>query len=579
MNSKQFISLLGWAGTLAVIIACLWPVWTDWSGSVVGPFGGIDALLQIGLLEWSARHWTQPAVWLDLPIFHPLPGGIGFMDTLLGQAWLVTPFSYLLRLSPVSQYNLAFLGSLLLSAAGMAALWRASGGRWGLAGVAALGLIGAPFTLSQLGHLNQLPPPFVLFSLAALVVALERREKNQRCWFHLCLLGGALAMQAAWGWYGFAYAVLGVATLKIGWLLGGSRNRRAAPGLIRAAIPPVLLCAACVWWLAQPQLQLGNRYESFTRTSAEVQQGSADIQHLLNRGVYRSGPDDWTGRGESGETRFTDKARQVLNPGWLLILLAALGLRGADRLKARQRRIGWSLLAMGILGLILAFGDSVGLPFTDKRLPLPMAALREIVPPFRAFRGVWRFSWLLVIALSWWAAVGIDHLLLCCRERLPKLGVAPAALAVGLLCVLSLPVAVPAIRPALSGEASDIQRTGAVLTLPAPVAEYEEDAVEALWLLRALETGLPVTGGATGWVPPEIKSLRARLQDCETGRADAADLFREMRQAGVLRAEIALRPGDTERIEFWRRSLLADGAVRDEPWPRPGYRMFRWEEN
>ena len=82
---------LALAGVLTVVAACLGPVWRDWSGSVVAPFGGIDAMLQLGLLEWTARHWTEPSFWVDLPIFFPVPGALGFMDSLLGQAWLVAP--------------------------------------------------------------------------------------------------------------------------------------------------------------------------------------------------------------------------------------------------------------------------------------------------------------------------------------------------------------------------------------------------------------------------------------------------------------------------------------------------------
>ena len=88
---ENFSGGLAWAGVLTVVAACLGPVWRDWSGSVVAPFGGIDAMLQLGILEWTARHWTEPSLWLDLPIFHPVPGVLGFMDSLLGQAWLVAP--------------------------------------------------------------------------------------------------------------------------------------------------------------------------------------------------------------------------------------------------------------------------------------------------------------------------------------------------------------------------------------------------------------------------------------------------------------------------------------------------------
>ncbi len=64
---------LAWAGTLVVVLSCLGPVWGNWSRSVVAPFGGIDAMLQLGILEWTARHWTVPGVWFSPPIFFPVP--------------------------------------------------------------------------------------------------------------------------------------------------------------------------------------------------------------------------------------------------------------------------------------------------------------------------------------------------------------------------------------------------------------------------------------------------------------------------------------------------------------------------
>ena len=109
---------------------------------MVAPFGGIDAMLQLGLLEWTARHWTDPDTWLNLPIFHPVPGALGFMDSLLGQAWLVFPIRWLLNPTAAGLYNWAFLGSLITAAAASVLFWRFSGGRWMTAGAFALALVG-----------------------------------------------------------------------------------------------------------------------------------------------------------------------------------------------------------------------------------------------------------------------------------------------------------------------------------------------------------------------------------------------------------------------------------------------------
>ena len=572
---EKIIGSLAWVGVLVAVAACLGPVWGDWSGSVVAPFGGIDAMLQLGILEWTARHWTEPSLLLDLPIFHPIPGALGFMDSLLGQAWLVAPVRLLLHPTVAGLYNWAFLGSLLLAVVAAGVLWRATGGAVWTGGVFALALVGAPYTQAQIGHLNQLPPPFVLFALAALAVTLRKKEDGSAATWPWWALGGSLIIQAAWGWYGFAHALIGIAVLKIYWLIGDLRRGESLAGhivpIIKRAWIPALLTGVAVVILALPQLKLAERYPDFTRQSEEVRSGSADIQHVLNRGVYRGEPADWIGRGTTGQARYHERHRQVLNPGWVALVLAVVGWFLRDGISASRRRLGIGLIVMGLVGLILAFGDSVGLPGTDRRLPLPLEWLRTIVPPFKAFRGAWRFSWLFVIAVAWWSAVGVEGLV----QRKGLIGrLAPAVVA--LLILVSLPAGVPSLKVPLTGHLTRpaFRQSGPVVTLPAPATEYVEDVTEALWIARALETGQPVTGGATGWVPPEIVDFRVRLKACEEGELDPALLFATWKEQGIVSAEIALRPGDDLRTEFWRDTLLAAGAVLSEPWPRPGYEMY-----
>ncbi|MEN8007412.1 MAG: hypothetical protein ABFS42_10380, partial [Candidatus Krumholzibacteriota bacterium] len=450
-----------------------------------------------------------------------------------------------------------------------------TGGFFWTGGVFALALVGAPYTQAQIGHLNQLPPPFVLFSLAAVVTAMKRRDEGRSAAGAWWLLGGALVMQATWGWYGFAHALIGVAVLKVFRLVVGVRRGEGWTGhivpVVRQAWLPALLTGIAVVLLALPQLQTADRYPEFTRRSDEVRSGSADYHHFLNRGVYRGEPADWIGRGVEGQARYKDRYRQVLNPGWVAFVLAVIGWSMRARISAPRRRLGAGLLVMGLVGLVFAFGDSVGLPGTDKRFPLPLEWLRTVVPPFKAFRGAWRFSWLFVIAVAWWSAVGIEGLV-----RRPGLVGRLAPAVVSLLILVSLPAAVPALKVPLEGRllGPAVQQSGPVVTLPAPPREFDEDVTEALWIARILETGQPVTGGTTGWVPPEIVDFRVQLKACEDGHLDPALLFSKWKDLGIVSAEIAFRPGDDRRTDFWRKTLLAGGAVRSEPWPRPGYEMY-----
>lgn len=566
---------MGWVGVLTVAAACLGPVWGNWSGSVVAPFGGIDAMLQLGILEWTARHWTDPSVLVELPIFYPVTGALGFMDSLLGQAWLVAPLRHWFETTAAGLYNWAFLGSLLAAGAAAGLLWRATGGSFLTGGIFALALVGAPYTQAQIGHLNQLPPPFALVTLAGVTAAVRRFDEGKSTAWTWWVVGGALVLQAAWGWYGFAHALIGVVVIKAYWLVSGLRRGQGLAAQVipvaRRAILPAILSIAAVMVLAQPQLKVAERYTEFTRLSEEVRNGSADFHHFLNRGVYRSDPADWIGRGAEGRERYEGRYRQVLNPGWVAFVLAVIGWSLRRSIPESRRRMGAALLVMGLVGLVLAFGDSVGMPGTDKRLPLPLEWLRTLVPPFKAFRGAWRFSWLFVIAVAWWAAVGAEVLV---RRKGLTGRLVPAVVA--LLVLVSLPAAVPSLDVPLDGRLRWplVPQNGPVVTLPAPQTEWDEDVTEALWIARALETGRPVTGGATGWVPPEIVEFRVRLKNCEEGALDPSVMMAQWKKLGAVSAEIALRPGDERRTEFWRQTLLAAGAVRSEPWPRDGYEMY-----
>ena len=112
---------------------------------------------------------------------------------------------------------------------------------------------------------------------------------------------------------------------------------------------------------------------------------------------------------------------------------------------------------------------------------------------------------------------------------------------------------------------------GAVLTLPAPPDEYGEDLVEAYWLHRSLSHGHPVTGGASGWVPPYTRRLRERLALCVEGRGDLVSLWNELHTLGVRYVEVQ-DANDAQREQTWRRLLLEHGF---RPTPSaPGYTLY-----
>ncbi len=559
-----------WLAVALLILACLRPVLDDWSTDVLAPFGGLDAAFQSGLLEWGARHVFDPSVWRDLPIFHPAQGAVTFMDPLTAQSVLVRP-AHLLGVTSAAQYNLACLLSLILAAAATGALWRATADREttpGAAGVCALLLLGAPYTAAQLGHLNQLPPPGVPAALAALAWALRRWDSGRPAALAWLGLAAALVGQAALGWYGFAYAQIGVAVAGTGWLL--RRRALIPPAAAVQALPALLAAGLGVWTLAAPHLQAARTYDDFTRHTSEVRWYSADAKHLFNGGAYRSGPADWLGRGPAAETRHVGVDRQVLHPGWGALALAVFGWRTRRRLDPAARAWGVWLLAAGGVGLVLAFGDSVGLPFTDRRLPLPLAWLQSLLEPARAFRAASRFAFLFTLAVAWWGTAGWLRL----AARPGARGRWLAGAAVLLVLLESLPVGVPTLALKDQTQRRNVSRShAAVLTLPAPPDVYSEDLREARWLWRALATGRPVTGGVSGWVPPRTRELRRDLAACERGDLPVESVFSRLRGWGVTRVEMFADDADP-RLVHWRSVLeaavgpprLDDGV---QAWPLP----------
>ncbi len=205
---------------LALVVAQVRPVLDRFDRAVLATLNGVDATMQTGIITWTARHVWQPTGWSDLPIFHPAHRALVFMDSLLGQALLVAPLELLGDPAPPLLYNLAVVLSLLLTAAAGAALWLAARGDNGDSGspavgacLAALFLLGSPFSTWQLGMLNQIAPPWPVFMLAALLAGWRRFavDRPARGWWWAAAF--CVGSQAAWGWYGFADAIFILGTV------------------------------------------------------------------------------------------------------------------------------------------------------------------------------------------------------------------------------------------------------------------------------------------------------------------------------------------------------------------------------
>jgi len=535
-----------WLLAVALAAAMLRSAWPEPSHLVPGPYGGVDAVFQTGLLGWTARWWTTPDVWRIAPVFFPATDALWSMDTLLGQGILVTPL-LLAGAPPALLYDLALLFSLLLAAGAAGLLWRAAGGRSPGAGLMGLAVLAAPYTTSQLGHLNQLPPPLVLLAAAATALGIRRRRRR---WLAAGLL--LWALQPAMGWYGLVNGALllaGVLVVAGRDFLSLLRGRRGVALLLVAAA-----AVSLVAWQARPYTAAARRNDQFARSLREVRWYSADLKDLLDAGPYRARPADWLGRGARDPDRSRGATRHVLHPGWLVLALALAGLSLRRDLPVRHRRLGDGLLVAGVAGLILAFGDSAAVPGSGARVTLPWGWLWHHVPPLRAYRAVCRFAWPLSVALAWWAAVAWERLAL---SRRPRLRGAAALLAL-LLALEGVPMGIPAVRvpafPVRDTPAPDLTRP--LLSLPAVDAEEHEDVAEATWWLAAEQLGRPVTGGVSGRVPPPTRRLRRLLAGARADTLPAAEVLpRVMGELGI--SEIVTPPltASGRTIPWWQAWL------------------------
>ncbi|HOX27213.1 MAG TPA: hypothetical protein PLL30_15695 [Candidatus Krumholzibacteria bacterium] len=564
----------------ALIVVQVWPVLGCLDRAVLATLDGGDALLQSGILTWTARRFWDPVAWIGLPIFFPSSHALLSMDPLLGQAILVAPVLYLADPTPALLYNLAVIATLVLTAATGAALWLAGsqgqrpGARAAGAGLTALFLVGSPFTTWQLGLLNQISPPWVVLLMVALWRGWRRFAGgvDGRGWWWLA--SACLVCQAAWGWYGFADAVFVLMTGAVcgAWI---AFRRRQVRRLARQTALPALVAAVLVLAIAWPYIRLRTEVPEYTRDLQAVQYYSTSLHGLGNPGPHRWTWADLAGGGEPAAERAMRNTDAVLHPGWLTLACAILGAWRWRRLPAAWRQYGLFVAAVGLVGLVMSFGDSGGLPpGSDRRVILPFGILRELLVPFEAFRAPSRFVYLGTIALAWWACLGVYG---ARRDPAPRRRRWLVAAVWTLVWLESVPIAMLAVPVGVDGRENryplpDGGAAGAVLSLPAPPTEADEEAFDALWLHRALATGRPVTGGMSGWVPPVTRQLRARLADCEAGRQDLSALFDSLVTEGVTGAELAEVGAPPQRVAFWRRSLADRGYQGIAT--APGYRYY-----
>jgi hypothetical protein len=408
----------------ALAILFTWPLATQLGTAIVSPLDPLDSVWRVAEGQYQLLH--HPSALLDANIFYPYRNSYLFDELLLGAVLLTLPL-HLFTANPILIYNIAILGTFILSGLGMHALARHLG--CGTPGALAAGAAYAfaPFHLDHLPHLGLLSGQY--FPL--IILLLDRLFAAPR-WREALALALLLALQALSAQYYALYLILVVGGF-VAVRLVQLAVRRQFPGrgvwlrlIVAGAIAGILVLPVAVAYRSvQGEF-------SFERSLDENVLYSANLASFFtvderNR-VWGQATAPLREQG-----RYTPERNAF--PGALVLFLAALGL-----LSAWRRRLVVYLVLLGLAAALLMLGPTLqitGDPATRIWMRMPYGFLYVHLPGFDSMRVPARFNILYGLVLAALAGVGLTWLLArvgVWRARLS--GVAGRALPLGLAALL-----------------------------------------------------------------------------------------------------------------------------------------------
>ena len=457
-------SVLGYGVLLAVMS---WPLVRDLAHA--GPMDRPDGRLNAWILAWAGPTlFENPAGLFDAPAFHPLPDALAFSENLLLPAVVVAPLQR--TFGPVLAYNVALLGSLLLS--GLAAqllVRRASGDRLA-AFVAGAFFAAGPHRWTRLSHLHAQVTLFLPLALLALDRFWESRTLRRAL-----VVGLMLALQGLSSVYLGAITATALGTAVLVALFGGLRPRelgRLAAGL--------LLAGVLLWPVTEPYLRMrAFQGQEFGLETVAIY--AATLPSYVAAGTQAWGP---------LTQRLLDPTtiRDTLFPGLCVLALGIAGLASAPR---RYRAV--AVVASAVAVLFSLGPETAFYRFLHEHLVL-----------VRGVRALARFALVPTLALSVLAGLALAG-----RRRLVVL----AALALMLLESANLPLRLERYDGPSEASRWLAGKPGAVLVLP--LAEND-----TLAMLDGLAHRRPLVNGDSGFIPrPFDRALELLEHGLDAGGA------------------------------------------------------------
>jgi hypothetical protein len=363
-----------------------------------------DTMLNTWILAWQARQLiSAPLSLYDAPIFHPLRDMLALSEIIWPAAPAATP---ILAVSgnPILAYNLVFLGTVFLAAAGMYLLALHVTRNRGAALLAGLFYAFSPY---QFGHIPQVQ----LLSIGGLplvLLYLERFWANGRRHDGLMLALFMAAQILSTFYYGFQVVLVVGLYVLVRLVL---QPRRPTLHRLAQLLPWLALGALLILPFAAPYFRVRSGL-GLERSLAEAAGSGANLmEFFLPRGdnpIYPAG------------LRARLPGTNDLFPGLIAGLTAVLGIIVWPKVRhGLLSRI--YLIGLGLTAWLLALGPRLKLSnghVTD--ITLPFDWLFRYVPGMTAIRAPGRFTVTLYLALGLALAAGAAWLIGRIKPRLAR---------------------------------------------------------------------------------------------------------------------------------------------------------------